>query len=102
MQTIEREKPVKKISEKEHIKISAELLETEYKDYISNPDVYRESDFRYTQYNFIYKFLVSYNYIKPIKDYTQKELKSYIIHFFNKVNKLNVPIKTYLRDNWNN
>jgi hypothetical protein len=97
---IEREKPPKKITEKEGIIMGVNLIEIEYKDYLSNPQQYCDSDFRYTQYKFIYKFLLKYGFIKPLNNYDDKELKKYIIKFFIKVSKSNYPLKDYLREYW--
>ena len=52
---IEREKPDIKPTKDEVINTSISLLKTEYEDYLVDPDVYRDSEFRYTQYKFIYK-----------------------------------------------
>ena len=98
---IERDKPPKKITEKEGIIIGVNLLEVEYKDYLSNPEQYCDSEFRYTQYKFMYKFLLKYRFILPLDKYDDKELKEYIIKFFKKVEASNYPIKDYLRVNWN-
>tara|TARA_R110000765_G_scaffold87547_2_gene167809 strand:+ start:3411 stop:4130 length:720 start_codon:yes stop_codon:yes gene_type:complete len=98
---IERDKPAKKITEKESIIIGVNLLEAEYKDYALNPDHYCESEFRYTQYKFMYKFLLKYGFIKALNNYDDKLLKEYIVKFFSKIYKGNYDLKQYLRDNWN-
>jgi hypothetical protein len=101
--SIERNKPTKKISEKDKLLISVELAEAEYNDYIKDPKVYTESEYRFTQYKFIIKFLVKYNFFNNdfnMDNYTDEQLKFYIIKFFKKVSQSNQPIREYFRDNW--
>ena len=99
---IEREKPPKKITEKEGIIIGVNLIETEYKDYALNPELYCDSEFRYTQYKYMYKFLLKYGFINSLNNYDDKELKDYIVKFFIKVSQSNYALKDYLRTNWGN
>ena len=101
LEQINRDKPTKKITEKESIKISVDLLEVEYKDYALNPDQYNESEYRYTQYKFMYKFLVKYGFIKALNKLEDKILKEYIINFFDAVSKSKYDLKPYLKENWN-
>lgn len=103
IQAIERNKPTKKISEKEKLLISVELAEAEYNDYIKDPEVYTQSEYRFSQYIFIIKFLIKYKFFNSdfnIENYTNEELKNYIIKFFSKVAKSGLPIRQYFRDNW--
>lgn len=93
---IEREKPDIKPTKDEVINTSINLLKTEYEDYIVDPDVYRDSEFRYTQYKFIYKFLVEYNIIKPFSYTDDKELKLYIIDVFKSIEKSKLEIREWL------
>ena len=80
---IEREKPVKNISKKEHFFIALELVETEYKDYCKDTDAYEVTEFRDTQFKYIYKFLREYNIVKPYIYKSNEELKKYIVSWFN-------------------
>ncbi len=101
--SVERNKPTKIISEKEKLLISVELAEAEYNDYIKDPELYTESEYRFTQYKFIIKFLLKYNFFNSnfiIDNYTNEELKIYIIKFYKKVSESNLTIREYFRANW--
>lgn len=98
---IKREKEPRIISEKESIIIGVNLIEAEYKDYALNPEQYKDSEFRYTQYKYIYKFLLKYKFINALNNYDDKSLKDYIVKFFIKISASNYALKDYLRTNWN-
>ena len=95
---IEREKPDIKPTKEQVINTSINLLKIEFEEYIKNPDEYRASDFRYTQYKFIYKFLLNYNIVKPITYTKDKELKMYIINVFKKIQNSKLPIRDWLNE----
>ena len=96
----ERSKPSIKPTEKEELNSAMKLLEVEYKDYIANPDEYKESDFRYTQYKFIYKFLLKFNIVESINYTSDKDLKSYIINVFNKIKNSGLDIRGWLNQTY--
>ena len=102
--SIERNKPTKEITEKEKLLISVELAEAEYNDYLKDPEFYTQSEYRFSQYIFIIKFLIKYKFFNSnfiIENYTNEQLKVFIIKFFSKVSDSGLTIREYFRDNWN-
>ena len=93
---IRREKPDIKATEQEQVDTSISLLKIEYEDYLVDPDVYTDSEFRYTQYKFIYKFLINYKIIKPYSYTNDKELKLFIISVFKNIENSKLQIRDWL------
>jgi len=97
---VRREKPSIKPSDKEVIETSINLIKLEYEDYLVDPDEYSESDFRYTQYKYIYQFLLKYGLVEQLNKYNDKELKSHIVNVFFEIKTSNKEVKQWLRDNF--
>ena len=95
--SLERDKPSIKPTENEVKEAAIKLLEVEYKDYITNPDDYRDSDFRYTQYKYMYKFLLNYRLIKSINKPTDKSMKECILKCFSEVYNKGISIREWLK-----
>jgi hypothetical protein len=95
-----REKPSIKPSDKEVIETSINLIKLEYEDYLEDPEEYSESDFRYTQYKYIYQFLLKYGLVVQLNKYDDKELKAHIVKVFFEIKKSNTEVRQWLRDNF--
>ena len=100
----ERDLPTKTLTKKEQFVISLKLIENEYKDYIENPEEYKETEFRLTQYKHIYNFLVKYGAVKALKlehiksqEKLDKVYKSVTIKLFYMIHKENVSPTVYIK-----
>ena len=79
---LDSNKPSKNISKKEKLDICINLAEIEYKDYLADTENYKVSDFRNSQFKYIYLFLVEHHIIKEYKYKDDEKLKKYIVNWF--------------------
>ena len=94
---IEREKPTKNISKKEQFFIALNLVETEYKDYCLDVENYGDTEFRNSQFKYIYRFLREYKIIKEYIYKTEDELKKYIVSWFAMIKTKETTPTKYLK-----
>tara|TARA_R110002153_G_scaffold218036_1_gene370512 strand:- start:5196 stop:5915 length:720 start_codon:yes stop_codon:yes gene_type:complete len=97
---VRREKTSIKPTDKEVIDTSINLINLEYEDYLVDPDEYRDSDFRYTQYKYIYQFLLKYGLVDQLYKYNDRDLKTLVVNVFFEIKKSNSEVKQWLRDNY--
>ena len=100
LDTVRRETPSIKPTDKEVIDTSINLINLEYEDYLVDPDEYRDSDFRYTQYKYIYQFLLKYGLVNQLYKYNDRDLKTVVVNVFFEIKKSNTEVKQWLRDNY--
>ena len=100
LDTVRRETPSIKPTDKEVIDTSINLINLEYEDYLVDPDEYRDSDFRYTQYKYIYQFLLKYGLVDQLYKYNDRDLKTLVVNVFFEIKKSNSEVKQWLRDNY--
>ena len=77
-----REKPTENISKKEQFFVSLNLVEVEYNDYLKDTEHYIVTEFRDTQFKYIYNFLREHSIIEPYIYKSNEELKKYIVSWF--------------------
>jgi len=95
---LEREKPTKSISKKEQFFIALNLVESEYNHYVEDTKTYENTEFRDTQFKYIYNFLRDNKIIKTYIYKTNDELKKYIVSWFKAINKRDTSPTLYIKN----
>lgn len=95
---LEREKPTKNITKKEQFFVSLNLVEVEYKDYLKDTDYYEVTEFRDTQFKYIYSFLREHSIIKAYIYKDNEELKKYIVSWFKALKEIKTTPTLYIKN----